>query len=181
MTKQVLFIQGAGEGAYAADELLADSLRRELGSGYEVRYPRMPNEDEPDDNAWSEVIARDLSQMGVGAILVGHSAGAVTLVMFLAQRSIPHRIAALFLIGAPYFGDSGWRVEGFEMPKDFGKRLPDAPVFLFHGTEDETVPIAHLDLYARAIPHAVVRRLEGRDHQLNNSLSEVAADIIRLR
>jgi hypothetical protein len=35
-------------------------------------------------------------------------------------------------------------------------------------------------LYAQAIPRAVIRRLKGRDHQLDNDLSEVAEDIQRL-
>lgn len=48
---------------------------------------------------------------------------------------------------------------------------------LFHGTADETVPIAHVDLYKRAIPAATVTKLSGRDHQLNDDLSEVAAVI----
>jgi hypothetical protein len=34
-----------------------------------------------------------------------------------------------------------------------------------------------LELYAKLIPRAVVRRLAGRDHQLGNDLSEVARDI----
>ena len=33
MTKQVLFIQGAGAGAYAEDKALAGSLQRALGAG----------------------------------------------------------------------------------------------------------------------------------------------------
>lgn len=61
---------------------------------------------------------------------------------------------------------------------DFAERLPaDAPVFLYHGTDDETVPAAHVELYAKAMPRAIVRRLLGRDHQLNNDLSDVARDI----
>jgi hypothetical protein len=40
--------------------------------------------------------------------------------------------------------------------------------------------VAHVDLYKKSIPHAQVRKLEGRDHQLNDDLSEVAADIRRL-
>jgi hypothetical protein len=45
MAKQVLFIQGAGEGAYDADKKLAESLQQALGSDYEVRCPLMPDED----------------------------------------------------------------------------------------------------------------------------------------
>jgi pimeloyl-ACP methyl ester carboxylesterase len=48
---------------------------------------------------------------------------------------------------------------------------------VFHGLRDETAPPSHADLYARAIPQARVHQLPGRDHQLNNDLSEVAEAI----
>ena len=61
---------------------------------------------------------------------------------------------------------------------DLGARLPaDTPIHLYHGDKDETAPLAHLDLYQRAIPDAIGRRLNGRDHQLNNDLTEVAAGV----
>lgn len=70
MAKQVLLIQGAGEGAYQDDAKLAESLRKELGPEYEVRYPAMPNEGDPDDNAWGDLIAAELADMGEDAVLV---------------------------------------------------------------------------------------------------------------
>ena len=61
---------------------------------------------------------------------------------------------------------------------DLGARLPElSRVYLYHGSKDETVPFRHVGLYKKAIPRAVVRRLAGRDHQLNEDMSEVAADI----
>jgi pimeloyl-ACP methyl ester carboxylesterase len=57
---------------------------------------------------------------------------------------------------------------------------PNVPVLLYHGDQDATVPIAHLDLYRKALPRAHVRRLRGRDHQLNNDLTEVANDLREL-
>lgn len=46
--RQILFIQGGGAGAYDVwDDKLVESLRRELGGGHEVRYPRMPDEGDP--------------------------------------------------------------------------------------------------------------------------------------
>jgi predicted alpha/beta hydrolase family esterase len=177
MAIRVLFIQGAGEGAYQADAKLAETLRKELGPEYEVRYPAMPNEGDPDDNAWGDLIAAELADMGEDAVLVGHSAGAAMLCVFLATSKLELRIAGIFLISSPFFGEGGWKVEGFTMPRDFGQRFPDAPVFLYHGSEDEIAPMAHLDLYSRAITHAVVRRLAGRNHQLNDDMTEVARDI----
>jgi hypothetical protein len=50
-------------------------------------------------------------------------------------------------------------------------------VHVFHGLQDETAPPSHAGLYALAIPQAQVHQLPGRDHQLNNDLSEVAEAI----
>jgi hypothetical protein len=48
MSVQILFAQGGGEGAHDEwDDKLVDSLTRELGDGFEIRYPRMPREDDP--------------------------------------------------------------------------------------------------------------------------------------
>ena len=55
------------------------------------------------------------------------------------------------------------------------------PVHIFHGLADDTAPPAHADLWARAIPQAVVHKLPGRDHQLNDDLSEVAAVVRGVR
>jgi pimeloyl-ACP methyl ester carboxylesterase len=84
------------------------------------------------------------------------------------------------LIAAPFVGEGGWPSDEFELPSDLGARLPQgAPVLVFHGLQDETALPSHADLYAHAIPQAQVHRLPGRDHQLNNELSEVAREIIK--
>lgn len=85
MKRQVLFVQGGGEGAHREDAKLVASLKRELGADYEVRYPKMPNEAAPDYPPWKERLANELAAMGDGAILVGHSLGASILAKFLAD------------------------------------------------------------------------------------------------
>ena len=48
MTKTcVVFIQGGAKGAHSEDAPLADSLKRALGPKYDVRFPRMPGEADP--------------------------------------------------------------------------------------------------------------------------------------
>jgi len=179
-TGQVLFIQGGGAGTHDDwDDKLVDSLRRELGDGYEVRYPRMPAEDDPSDAAWGTAIVQALATLDDGAVVVGHSVGGTLLVHALAEDTPEVRLAAIVLVAAPFVGAGGWPADEFELTGDLGARLPaGVPVLVFHGLEDDTAPPAHADLYARAIPHADVQRLPGRDHQLNNDLREVA-DVIR--
>ena len=172
----LLFIQGGGEGTHDKwDDKLADSLRRELGDAYEVRYPRMPSEDDPSYAAWGPAIAEATAALEDGAVVVGHSVGGTLLIHALAERPPDVMLAGIILIAAPFVGAGGWPGEEFELPSDFGQLLPaGVPVHVFHGLEDDEVPPAHADLYARAIPHAQVHRLPGRDHQLGNDLAEVA-------
>ena len=113
--------------------------------------------------------------------MVGHSIGGTILINTLVEESPDLALSGIFLLAAPFVGEGGWPSEDIKPMSDLGKSLPaQTPVYAYHGSEDETVPFEHVGLYARAIPHAVVRRLTGRDHQLNNDLSEVAADIRRL-
>jgi predicted alpha/beta hydrolase family esterase len=181
--RQVLFIQGGGEGTHDEwDDKLVESLRTELGNGFEVRYPRMPAEDDPSAARWGPPILRELAALDDGAIVVGHSVGGTIVVNLLAAESPPVNLGAIVLIAAPFVGRGGWPGDEFELPDDLGAGLPQGvPVHVFHGSEDETAPPAHADLFAHAIPQAQVHRLLGRDHQLGNDLAEAARVIRSLR
>jgi len=182
MTTQILFIQGGGAGTHDDwDSKLVTSLARALGQGYELRYPRMPNEAEPSYPAWKAALEHEIAALDDDPILVGHSIGGTVLVNVLAEQAPERKLAGVLLISAPFVGPGGWASDDIKASQDLGARLPRAtPIYLFHGSEDDTAPYAHVDLYKRAIPHACVRKLEGRDHQLNDDLSEVAADIRRI-
>ena len=96
----------------------------------------------------------------------------------LAEHMPKVALGAVALIAAPFIGDGGWPSDEIASREDFGARLPaDLPVFLYHGTADDTVPLSHLALYAEAIPQAKAHRLAGCDHQLGNDLSPVARDL----
>jgi predicted alpha/beta hydrolase family esterase len=175
-TLQTLFIQGGGKGAYDEwDGKLVDDLRRELGDGHEVRYPRMPAEDDPSYARWSAAIRREMAHLSNGAVVAGHSVGGTIMIRAIAEQSPERKFAAIVLIAAPFVGEGGWPGDEFQLPGDLGARLPrGVRVHVFHGLDDETAPPSHADLYARAIPQAQVHRLPGRDHPLNNDLREVA-------
>ncbi len=180
--RQVLFVQGAGEGVHEQwDNLLVDSLRGELGPAYEIRYPAMANEADPKYAAWKVALQEEFAALEQGAIVIGHSVGGTILIHALAEQTPKSNLGAICLIAAPFIGAGGWESDDIEPRHDLAVRLPnDVPIFFYHGRNDDTVPVAHVELYARLVPSAHVRRLTGRDHQLNNRLSEIAADIRRL-
>lgn len=177
--RQLLFVQGGGADVHDAwDDKLVESLRRELSPDWEIRYPRMPGEDDPHYPAWKEALGKALAALGHDAVLVGHSLGGTVLINTLADGWTRRRFGAVFLIAAPFVGAGGWSSDELESAADLGARLPrGVPVHVYHGLDDETVPPAHADLYARTIPQADVHRLPGRDHQFNNDLGDVAAAI----
>jgi predicted alpha/beta hydrolase family esterase len=181
MKLQVLFIQGAGGGAHHEDARLAASLRDALGNSYEVRFPKMAAEADPDYQRWKPHLAKELAAMPDKPFLSAHSLGGSFLLKYLTEEEIDRPIRGLFLIATPFWGGEGWRYEGYErvaLAPDFGAKLPPGmPVFLYHGRNDATVPFRHMALYAAKLPGATVRALDGRGHQLDNDLSGVAADI----
>ena len=113
-----------------------------------------------------------------GAIVIGHSLGGTILINALVETPPNWKLAGIFLIAAPFVGPGGWPSEGIKPTANLGARLPQkTPIYLYHGSEDDTAPLAHVDLYERAIPGAIVHRLRGRNHQLNDDLAEVAAGV----
>lgn len=176
--RQVMFIQGGGEGAYEEDKRLVENLWGVLGDGYDVRYPKMPDEESPEYGSWKGRIAKELAALDGGVILVGHSLGAWILLKYLSEVEVEGPVVGLFLIAAPYVGAGGWEVEVDALREDFATKLPvRLPVFFYHSHDDEVVPFAHLALYRAKLPQATVREFDGRGHQFGDDLSEVARDI----
>ena len=182
MKQQILFIHGAGSGAHELDNKLADSLQQTLGANYQVNNPQMPSEGAPEYKLWKAEIARQLKTFNDAPILVGHSLGASVLLKYLSEEAVKIPIRGLFMIAAPYWGAKDWEVGEYKLSEDFATHLPKGlPIFLYQGRDDEVVSFTHLAMYADKLPQATIRELEGRGHQLNNDLTEVAADILRMR
>ena len=178
MKKQVLFIQGGGAGAYEADGKLAAYLRDALGAEYNVLYPKMPNEERPEYEAWKAQISKEHAAVDGQVILVGHSLGGSILLKYLSEENVEEPIAGIFLIATPYWGPEDWQVDEYILHEGFASQLPKVPlIFFYHSRDDEVVPFAHLALYAEKLPQATVRELDGRGHLFNAGFPELVDDI----
>ena len=177
--RQLLFVQGGGTGTHDAwDSKLVESLRRDLGPSYDIRYPRMPDEDDPTFPAWKAALLTELAGLHDGAVIVGHSIGGTIVINVLAEQPPTFAVGAVFLIAAPFVGEGGWPSDDMEPASELGGKLPGGvPVYVYHGLADATAPPSHAELYARAIPQAHLCLLPGRDHQLNDDLREISAVI----
>jgi predicted alpha/beta hydrolase family esterase len=176
-------VQGGGKGAHAEDQELATSLQRNLGAGYKVIFPKMPNESDPDYKAWDKAIDRRLARIDRAIVLVGHSVGGAILLKYLSEKTIRLPVTGLFLLAAPYVNaDENWRDDASALKPDFGSKLSSIPhISLYHCRDDEVVPFAHLSLYAAKLPQATIRSFRTGGHQFRNVLSKIATDIRLLR
>jgi predicted alpha/beta hydrolase family esterase len=181
MKKHVLFIHGAGEGAFEEDGLLVASLQKALGLAYDVYYPKMPEEYSATYADWKAPIERELASLDEEVILVGHSVGGSVLLKYLSEQQLDKPITSLFLLATPYWGaDEFWKWDEAQLPQDLAAKLATIPrIFLYHSRDDEVVPFAHLTLYAAKLRQATIREFDGRGHQFGNNLAEVAEDISR--
>ncbi len=110
--RQILFVQGGGADVHDIwDNTLVDSLRRELGPGYEIRYPRMPNESDPSFPPWRAALEHELNALQDGAVVVGHSIGGTILIHTLAEYAANGALGAIVLIATPFVGGGGWPSE----------------------------------------------------------------------
>jgi predicted alpha/beta hydrolase family esterase len=174
----VLFIQGGGEGAHSEDAPLAASLQKALGAEYDVRYPQMPGESNPDMPAWKAKIAKEFEALGGGVVLVGHSVGGAALLKYLSEENVEKPIAGLFLLAAPSRDEENWNFDDLRLPRDLAAKLSRIPqIFLYHNRDDEVVPFSHLALHAARLPRAFEREGDKGGHQFGNDLANVASDI----
>jgi predicted alpha/beta hydrolase family esterase len=175
LTKQVLFIQGGGEGGYEADAKLVTSLQTALGKDYQINYPQLQTDAAAPDFGWPKQIGEEIAKLRDDIILVAHSLGASLLLKYLSENKISKKIAGIFLIATPFWSGK----EGLTLRKDFAKDLPQSSrIFFYHCRDDEEIPFDHLASYRHNIPGATFREIESGGHQLDNNLSLIAKDIL---
>ena len=153
-------------------------LREELGSGYEVFFPIMPSPDDPHYEAWNQQLGQVLSDLDERPIVVGHSLGGSVVLKHLSETDGREPIPGLVLVATPFWGESEWEAE-WALPQDWpNAETPLPPIFLFHSRDDEEIPFAHLELYAKRLPDAEVHPLDGNGHLFDRGdLSEIVETI----
>lgn len=183
MGKRILFVQGAGEGAYAEDESLARSLQKALGGDYLVHYPRFSGLEQVAYDTWHKEMATELAASGHPDIVVAHSLGGAAVLKYLSQERPDWTLRGLFLIATPYkCKDGEWGADDFALDLDFASTLPPiGAVFLYHSVDDEWVPFAHLAQWAGKLPGSTLRQFSDRGHSFaGTDFPELVEDIASL-
>jgi hypothetical protein len=155
------------------------SLRAGLGRDYDVRLPLMPDSDAPRYDVWRDRLEDALAALPGEPLLVTHSLGGSMLLKTLSDRPRDRAIAGMFLVATPFWNNADPEIAEYALPDDFAARLPAIrKIFLYHSRDDTEVPFAHLGRYARALPRAVVRDLDGYGHLFDRPCPELISDIM---
>jgi predicted alpha/beta hydrolase family esterase len=178
MSNDVFVFHGAGEPRLRDGRVYWEPmLEGDLGAGFRIRAPRMPEPDDPRYEPWANRIA-ELVATTDRPLLVGHSFGASTLLKFLARATPRPAVRGVFLVATPFWGDdfADFALE----PADFDRLQDLSPLFLYRSRDDDVVGEDQLTKYTRALPHANIRVLDGRGHEFDQpSFPELATDIRR--
>lgn len=178
MTKQILFFQGGGGQAdHEADSRLVESLVKGLGPDYHIRYPVLENGESPDLGRRKQ-IGRELAASTDNILLVGHSLGASMLLVYLTEYPVEFSIGGIFLLATPFWNDNEDWAKPFTLRPDFARQLDrKVPLYFYHCSDDEEVPVSHLADYKRHLPWGSFRELPVGGHQFTEGLEIVATDI----
>lgn len=178
MRVHILVIQGAGEGAYAWDMPLIDALRMQLGEGYEVHFPRMPREENPNYQDWAHEMEHVLASLHGPVILLGHSLGGSIILKYLSEHDIGSKFLALLLVSVPFWGEPEWEAEEFQLDPRFAASLKSVKrMFFYHSKDDPVVPFQHLSVYRKHLPAAFVRTFDGAGHEMIGAVPKMVEDI----
>lgn len=159
-----------------------ETLRTELGSGYEVYLPQMPNSQNAKYVEWKLWFSRYLALVRDGVILIGHSQGGYFLVKYLLEEEVPVRIGALLLVAAPAYPDDFGGEDGgdFRFNTALLSKLSNTAsnIHIFHSIDDPVVPFAHAEAYMKAVPTATLHRCTSYGHFLTPEFPELL-DVVR--
>ncbi len=158
------------------------TLDDRLGNDYEVVAPQMPckgNAKYVEWKIWFDKLAPFFKD---GIILVGHSMGGIFLAKYLSENKLPVKIAAVFIVAAPYDEeDSESSLADFILPKSLKPFSEQAEkIFIYHSKDDSTVPYKNSEKYKKALPRANLFSFEDRGHFNQEELPEIVRDIKNL-
>ncbi|UOQ87171.1 alpha/beta fold hydrolase [Gracilibacillus salinarum] len=180
MKKTVLFIHSAGpQGPNEGSSNLIAYLEKELSDSYRLITPEMPAPEEPKYDQWKHQLEKEINKLHGEVIVIGHSLGGSVLLKYLSEQACKLTIRGMFILASPYWGlDDEWQLNDFILPHHFAENLPPiANVFLYHSRNEKIVPFIHHQAYAKKLPQATLRQIEGDRHLFHDGLVELVDDI----
>ena len=180
MSYEILFIQGAGNVTTEQEQVIVDSLRNNLGDGFTIIYPPMPDA-EPTYITWNDILTTNLNNLSGKVILLGHSLGASIILKHFSSTLVPDKIIGMILFGPPYWKDQNWDISEYVIEDDFLANLGKLKnIYFYYSIDDEVIPYTHLESYQKLLPQANWRIISDVDHSYHGAITDMIKDIQEL-
>lgn len=140
-------------------------LSEQLGEGFQVIFPSMPNKQNAQYLEWKIWLERFIPFFSDGVILIGHSLGGCFLAKYLSEERFPKEIKAAFLVAAPYDLDQDRNLKDFVVPKSLeGFERQVEKIVVYQSKDDHVVRFSEAGKYQRALSNAEIIFFEDRGH-----------------
>lgn len=149
-------------------------LQGNLGDGYQVLLPLMPNSTNARYSEWAAWFKHISSIFTDDCILIGHSLGAIFLAKYLSENSLSFKVAATILIAAPYDDESVDDLTDFKI-EELSQRLTEQAgrLVFFHGMDDPITSTSDFRKYQEQLPTAEFTILPAADHFVRADFPEL--------
>lgn len=158
-----------------------DNFVSDLGDGFEVLKPDMPNFADAKYVEWKIWFEKTFPFISQDVILIGHSLGGIFLARYLNENIFPKKIRALFLVAAPFFkaGKKGVNANaGFTIKSDLKKLEKQIPrIVIYHSSDDPIVNISHAKTYKKFLSSAKLVLFNDKGHFRQEHFPELINDI----
>jgi len=156
-------------------------LQENLGDGYQVLLPAMPNKTNARYAEWKLWFDNVTQIITDDCILIGHSMGAVFLAQYLSYNKFPRRIKATILIATPYDDESEEDLVDFKFDGITELFKSQAgKVVIINGNDDPVISAHDIQRYHDGIPDAEFITISAPDHFMRIEFPELTAIIRNL-
>lgn len=139
------------------------NLADDLGRGWEVLQPTMPNKMNARYAEWKIWFEKYRPFIRSQAIFVGHSMGGIFLAKYLSEHRWPKKIKAVLFVAPPHNRTEG--VGDFRLRRPLAKIANQVPtIIVFHSVDDPIVPYREMSAYVKAIPNIETYSFKNRGH-----------------
>ena len=154
-------------------------LQSSLGNDWVVIRPDMPCKENAHYKEWKIWFEKYLTFLNDGAVLCGHSLGAMFLVRYVSEEVLHFVPSKIVLVAGAYKAET--HVEGndkgfFVRNKNNWKQLQElsqkVPVHMLHSSDDFVVPFENYIYIVNKLPNAHGHEFKDRGHFLQEEFEE---------
>ena len=188
---QILFIHGGD--SYSSYKTYLDNLKQQTLHYERLKYhknyrawiaeqmpnddiliPNLPNGYNAQFDEWVIYFEKIIPFLDNGAVLVGHSLGAMFLAKYLHKNTLPFMASKIILMAGRHGKDDSDSHSGsFVAESATGLERSCQEVHLFHSEDDPVVPYISLELFKQDLPSATVHSFKDQKHFNNPTFPDL--------